>query len=60
MYVLRAIRVSNGNPQTSTHHARETLGTIVVILTQSDYVISPTNHSKFHYGMLRRLGWADR
>ena len=56
--VVKAISVLKAKPQTSTHRARETLGATIVILTPSDYVISLTNRPKFHYGTLRRLGWA--
>ena len=56
--VVRAIQQFQRQYSNSNPRARETLGAIIVILTTSDYVISLTNHSKFHCGMLRRLGWA--
>ena len=58
-HVVRAIAGSKGKPKISTPRTRETIDAIIVILTISNYVISLTNHPKFHYGMLRRLGWTD-
>ena len=49
--VVSAISVSNGKHQTSTPRARETLGSIIVILTSNDYVIRLINYPFFHYGI---------